>query len=210
VPSWKSVRRSGAGPSSTGPATRWSSAGFRPIGCGRRVGGHFPHVDFEDLYRATYPRVLAYARSIASREDADDAVAEAYVIAWRRQRDIPRGAELGWLIGVTRRVLANDRRGRRRAGALHALLDLQPRTPGPDPADRIDDRALRDALLVLSPLDREAIVLTAWFDLSSADAAQALGITPSAFRMRAARARRRLRGALNPTTKEQPQWNTTT
>ncbi len=167
-------------------------------------------MDFEALYRATYPRVLAYARSMASREDADDAVAEAYAIAWRRQRDIPRGAELGWLIGVTRRVLANVRRSRRRAGALHALLDLQPRTPGPDPTDRIEDGELRAALMALSPLDREAVVLTAWFDLPSADAARALGITPAAFRMRAARARRRLRAELNPTpSKEQPQWNTT-
>ena len=32
---------------------------------------------------------------MASREDADDAVAEAYAIAWRRQRDLPRSAELG-------------------------------------------------------------------------------------------------------------------
>jgi RNA polymerase sigma factor (sigma-70 family) len=167
-------------------------------------------VDFEELYRATYPRVLAYARSMASRDDADDAVAEAYAIAWRRQRDIPRSAELGWLIGVTRRVLANTRRSRRRAGALHALLDLQPRAPGPDPADRIEDGELRDALLALSPLDREAVVLTAWFDLSSGDAAQALGITPAAFRMRAARARRRLRAVLQPTTtQESPQWHTT-
>jgi RNA polymerase sigma factor (sigma-70 family) len=166
-------------------------------------------VDFEELYRATYPHVVAYARSMASREDADDAVAEAYAIAWRRQRDIPRGVELGWLIGVTRRVLANTRRGRRRAGALHALLDIQPRTPGPDPADRVEDGELRAALLGLSPLDREAVVLTAWFELSSADAARALGITPAAFRMRAARARRRLRAVLNPTTtKERAQWDT--
>jgi RNA polymerase sigma-70 factor (ECF subfamily) len=168
-----------------------------------------PYVDFEQLYRATYPRVLAYARSTASREEADDAVAEAFAIAWRRQRDIPRDAELGWLIGVTRRVLANTRRSRRRAGALHALLDLQPKVTGPDPADRVEDGELRAALMTLSPLDREAVVLTAWFDLSSADAAHALGITPAAFRMRAARARRRLRAALNPTTiKEHPQWNT--
>jgi RNA polymerase sigma factor (sigma-70 family) len=166
-------------------------------------------VDFDELYRATYPRVLAYARSMASREDADDAVAEAYAIAWRRQRDIPRNAELGWLIGVTRRVLANTRRSRRRAGALHALLHLQPRGLGPDPADRVEDGELRAALLELSPLDREAVVLTAWFDLSSANAAEALGITPAAFRMRVARARRRLRAALNPETKESPQWHTT-
>jgi RNA polymerase sigma factor (sigma-70 family) len=169
-----------------------------------------PNVDFEDLYRATYPRVLAYARSLASREDADDVVAETYAIAWRRQHDLPRGAELGWLIGTARRCMANSRRSRRRAGALHALLDLQPRVAGPDPAQRIVDGELRDALMALSPLDREAVVLTAWFDLSSADAAQALGITPAAFRMRAARARRRLHAALTPTTtKEQPTWHTT-
>jgi RNA polymerase sigma-70 factor (ECF subfamily) len=160
-------------------------------------------VDFEQLYRTTYPRVMAYARSVtASREDADDAVAEAYAIAWRRQHDIPHGAELGWLIGVTRRVLSNVWRGRRRAGALHALLDLQPRAPAPDPADRIGDAALREALMALSPLDREAVVLTAWFDLSTADAAQAIGVTPAAFRMRVSRARRRLRASLTPTTDE--------
>ena len=169
-------------------------------------------MDFETLYRTTYPRVLAYARSLTGPEDAEDAVAETYATAWRRQRDIPRGAELGWLIGVARRVIANARRGRRRSGALHALLDLQLRTPGPDPADLVADGELRTALLTLSPLDRETVVLTAWFDLSSADAAQALGITPAAFRMRSARARRRLRAALTPpdtTTMERPQWNTT-
>ena len=168
-----------------------------------------PSVDFEALYRATYPQVLAYARSLASREDADDAVAETYAIAWRRQHDIPAGVELGWLIGVTRRVLANARRSRRRAGALHALLNFERRPHGPDPADRVADAELRAALLELSPLDREAVVLSAWFDLSSADAAQALGITPAAFRMRTARARRRLRAALTTNTTEEPQWHTT-
>ena len=45
----------------------------RAAGCDPRPCGHLPNVDFEELYRATYPRVLAYARSMASREDADDA-----------------------------------------------------------------------------------------------------------------------------------------
>ena len=168
-------------------------------------------MDFDELYRVTYPRVSAYARSLVSREDADDAVAETYAIAWRRQRDIPKGVEVGWLIGVTRRVLANARRGRRRAGSLHALLDLQPKSVGPDPAEQIADRELYDALMTLSLLDREAVVLTAWFDLSSDDAARALGITPAAFRMRTARARRRLRAVLNPPelSKESPGWETT-
>jgi energy-coupling factor transporter ATP-binding protein EcfA2 len=95
---------------------RVTSVVMYQAGCTRCPRGHFPDVDFEDLYRATYPRVLAYARSVATREDADDAIAETYAIAWRRQRSIPRGAELGWLIGVTRRVLANTRRSRRARG----------------------------------------------------------------------------------------------
>ena len=167
-------------------------------------------MDFEALYRATYPRVLAYARTLGPRDDADDAVAETYAIAWRRQRDIPHGVELGWLIGVTRRVLANARRSRRRAGALHALLDRERASPGPDPAALVADGAVRAALQTLSPLDRDAVLLCAWFELSSADAAEALGITPAAFRMRAARARRRLRAALDTTPKEHPQWRATT
>ena len=165
-------------------------------------------MDFEDLYRTTYPRVRAYARSLAASEaDADDAVAETYMTAWRRQRDLPHGAELGWLLGVTRRVLANARRSERRVGALRTLLGVQPRVAAPDPVERIADQALRAALMELAPLDREAVVLTAWFDLSSADAARALGITPAAYRMRVARARRRLRTALSDPV-ENPQWHT--
>src|SRR3954467_7287955 len=66
--------------------------------CDLRAGGHLWGVDFEHLYRTTYPRVRAYARSLTSSEaDADDAVAETYLTAWRRHADIPRGAQPGWL-----------------------------------------------------------------------------------------------------------------
>jgi RNA polymerase sigma factor (sigma-70 family) len=152
---------------------------------------------FEVLFRATYARVLSYARAMAEVHDADDAVAEAYAIAWRRFDDLPPDAELGWLIGATRRVLANARRGRRRADALLELVGAQPRLAGPDPADRIDDDALRTALLTLRAVDREALALVAWADLTPADAAVALGIRAATFRMRLARARRRLRAALD-------------
>jgi DNA-directed RNA polymerase specialized sigma24 family protein len=112
------------------------------------------------------------------------------------------------LLGVTRRVLANARRSERRVGALRTLLGGQPRIHAPDPVERIEDGELRAALLELAPLDREAVVLTAWFDLTSADAARALGITPSAYRMRVARARRRLRAALSDEFLENAQWHT--
>jgi RNA polymerase sigma-70 factor (ECF subfamily) len=168
---------------------------------------------FEALFQATYARLLSYARGMADGHDADDAVAETYAIAWRRLESVPPGAELGWLIGVTRRVLANARRGRRRAGALREALGLQRALDAPDPADVVADDTLREALLALRRVDREALVLVAWFDLAPAEAAVALGIGAAAFRMRLARARRRLRAVLDPvpdsspTTKEQPQWH---
>jgi RNA polymerase sigma-70 factor (ECF subfamily) len=168
-------------------------------------------VDFDALYRSTYPRVLSYARAMAPPADAEDAVGETYATAWRRQSEIPADAELGWLIGVTRRVLANRRRGDRRLGALRTLLAGQRQPAGPDPAERVADSGLRAALETLAPVEREALVLVAWFDLSQADAAMALGISPAAFRMRLARARRRMRSELDPipTLQEDPRWNLT-
>jgi RNA polymerase sigma factor (sigma-70 family) len=167
---------------------------------------------FEALFRSTYPRVLSYARGMAEADDADDALAEAYAVAWRRLDDVPANAQLGWMIGVTRRVLANARRGRRRAGALRELLSVQPRQHGVDPADRLDDEELRAALLTLRRIDREALTLVAWFDLTPAEAAVALGVGPATFRMRLARARRRMRAELaapdeSAMTKEEPQWH---
>jgi len=49
----------------------------------------------------------------------------------------------------------------------------------------------------LSPLDREALFLVAWEDLTPAQAARALGINAAAFRVRLLRARGRLRTRLD-------------
>lgn len=165
-------------------------------------------MDFDRFFRETYPRVSAYARTVASAADADDAVAEAYAIAWRRQADIPADAALGWLIGVTRRVLANCRRGERRLGALRTLIAFQRAAPGPDLTASITDLGLRDALGELAPVDREALLLVAWFDLTPAEAARSLDVSPAAFRMRLSRARRRLRTELDQYPNEEPQWQT--
>jgi RNA polymerase sigma-70 factor (ECF subfamily) len=153
-------------------------------------------VTFEALFRRTYPRLEAYVRVIAAPADGEDVVAETYAIAWRRRADIPAGAELGWLIGVARRVALNQRRGVRRLDALRARLSAQRDAAALEPSELIADDALRAAVRALAPADREALLLTSWFDLPPADAAAAVGLTAAAFRMRLARARRRLRAQL--------------
>ena len=64
-------------------------------------------MSFEALFERTYPRVLAYARVIAAPADAEDVVAEIYAVVWWRRASIFEGVELGWLIGVARRVTFN-------------------------------------------------------------------------------------------------------
>ena len=170
-----------------------------------------PDVDFEALFASTYPRVLAYARVMVRSAEAEDVVADTYMIAWRKRAQMPSGAELGWLIGVARRVISNRRHGERRLDALRARLASQPRGVGLDPAELIADDELRRALRTLAPLDREALLLVTWFDMAPIDAATALDIPAAAFRMRLSRARRRMRSALEPKTcypKERERWDT--
>ena len=63
-------------------------------------------------------RVLAYAANRgASRAEAEDVVSEVFLVCWRRLDDVP-SPPLPWILGVTRKVLANQRRSRARQRAV--------------------------------------------------------------------------------------------
>lgn len=145
---------------------------------------------FELLYARHAPAVKAYALRRADGADADDVVAEVFVVCWRRLEELP-AEELPWLFGVARRVLSTQRRGERRRAALGERL-AQAAPPGEERAER----ALGDALSSLADSDRELLLLVAWEGLSPAQAAAALGLKPSTARVRLTRARRRLAAAL--------------
>jgi hypothetical protein len=78
-------------------------------------------IRFELLFRDHAGAVRAYAARRSSLDDADDVVAEVFLIAWRRIDDLPDDP-LPWLLGVARRVLANRRRGEVRRAAVKANL----------------------------------------------------------------------------------------
>ncbi len=160
---------------------------------------------FEEVYRTCGTAVLGYAlRRSDSREDALDAVAETFAIAWRRRADMPAdaGDVRPWLFGIARRCLANARRGSDRAGRLgHRLAQSLPPDAVPDPAllheRSADGRRVRAALRELSEEDRELLTLVAWEGLTPAQAAAALGLPAGTARVRLHRARGRLRAALD-------------
>jgi RNA polymerase sigma factor (sigma-70 family) len=134
--------------------------------------------------------VTAYARRRGSK-DADAIAAEAMTIAWRRLGDVPRDDPRPWLFATARNLLYDEARRRTRT----SVVEIEPLCPAPE-LDEVDPE-LRRALLSLSPLDREALFLVTWEDLTPALAAKALGINPAAFRVRLLRARRRLRARLD-------------
>jgi RNA polymerase sigma-70 factor, ECF subfamily len=81
---------------------------------------------------------------------------------------------LPWLYGVARRVLANERRGDARRQRLTRELQRGVDQAFVDTAQG-DAGHLLTALAHLPEPDREALILTAWEGLSSADAATVAG-----------------------------------
>ena len=156
-------------------------------------------VRFELLYGEHAPAVKAYILRRAQPSVADDLVAEVFMVCWRRLDKLP-AEPLPWLLGVARRVLSTQRRGERRAGALHRRLAESgaPQLVGGALPPAVDSTgaALREALEQLRESDREILLLIAWEGLSPTQAGAVLGIKAATVRVRLHRARRRLARAL--------------
>ena len=155
---------------------------------------------FATLYRDHAREVLAYAvRRAGSAEDAADVVAETFLVAWRRGPDVPSGdAARLWLYGVARRALANQRRGERRRTRLAARMraELPAVLAAALPAPTAADHEVLTTIAELRESDREVLLLSAWEQLSPAEIAEVLAISPLAVRSRLHRARRRVHAQL--------------
>ncbi|MFC0627698.1 RNA polymerase sigma factor [Kribbella deserti] len=154
---------------------------------------------FSALYQAAYADLIRFARRRAHPSHAEDIVAEAFLVAWRRLDDAPKQLvdARAWLFGIARHTMLNARRGAERQQALAVRL-----------AETVQEASYGDAELVarqvdlaaawdrLSAVHQEALALAVFEDLAAPQAAVVLGISPVAFRLRFSRARRALRAHL--------------
>jgi RNA polymerase sigma-70 factor (ECF subfamily) len=161
---------------------------------GRRVP--VPGDRLEELFEAHHRTVLAYAaRRSPTLTDAEDVVAEVFLVAWRRLEAVPDGDEaLPWLLGVARRTIANQRRGLFRRRRLQERLETT--VERPLPAAPTGTEPALEALSRLSKSDQELLRLVAWEELSHAEIAAILGISVNAVAIRLHRARARFEEAL--------------
>jgi RNA polymerase sigma-70 factor, ECF subfamily len=155
---------------------------------------------FSELYRRTRVDVLAFLlRRCSSAEDAADCLAETYLLAWKKRDEMPSGAETRpWLFGVARNVMrrGNELRDRTAAAASALAAEVEragavcpaPNAEGPDP--------VMAAIRHLPELDQEIITMLIWDELAPREVAAVLGLTPNVVRVRAHRARAKLKAAL--------------
>jgi RNA polymerase sigma factor (sigma-70 family) len=161
----------------------------------------------ELLYRRHVKRVVAYAaRRCREPQDVADLVAATFVSVLESAQgyDPRRGEVLPWILGIEAHLHAD--RGRRAYREREVLArTLGERRLDEDDYARLeaqidaarDSRRVEAALETLPPKLREALLLVGHDGLSDREAAAALRIAPTAFRMRLSRARRALRQALD-------------
>jgi RNA polymerase sigma factor (sigma-70 family) len=141
-------------------------------------------------YRSIYLYVLALTRSVDEAEEVTADTFERAHVAWSNGRRPLAGKELPWLL-LTARRRATDRW--RRTQRLASL-----RTSGPDrratAEQNVDFWLWFDALSrVLTPRQREALLLRYQRDLTDADIANVMGLSPSGVRSLVLRALEALR-----------------
>jgi RNA polymerase sigma-70 factor (ECF subfamily) len=156
-----------------------------------------PQARFRQLYDAHYGAVSAYARRRSRDGDlAQDAVAETFLVAWRRLAEVPAGADaLPWLYGVARRVMANQRRSTQRRTDLSSRLARERGSTGDVDAGTLADEERGTVLAALGRLrsgDQEILRLSAWEELSHRQIALVLGCSEATVAVRLHRARNRL------------------
>jgi len=164
--------------------------------------------EFEALYRANVAAVTAYfARRSADPQTVADLTADTFVqaITSFATFDPRKGTSRAWVFGIARRIYAAHCQAhsqqRSRVERLAGRRDLAPDEAG-ELIDRIDaeraGRALVTELTTLPAADRAVVELVDLAGLQPKEAAQVLGVSPGALRMRLMRARARLRKAAGP------------
>lgn len=149
-------------------------------------------------YRSQYVRFAV--RMLGNREDAEEAMQDAFVRAYRSLAKCDEPAKFGsWLF----RILANRcrttgaRRGRRERTFIrdeYALLDASEEHPEHQRAWREE---IQRALLLLEPEQREAFLLKHVEEMGYEEMAEITGVGVSALKMRVKRACERLRALLH-------------
>jgi RNA polymerase sigma-70 factor (ECF subfamily) len=169
---------------------------------------------FDELYRRGAPRVHGFILRLCGDPSlADDLTQEAFVRIHRARGSFePGAAALPWFYAIARNAFVDHRRREqtRRAVSQSVSGDGAALEAEAAPGARGDEvlaatellDVVKKTLETMTPLQREAFVLVRFEGLSIAEAAQVLGATETAVKVRAFRAYEAIRAALDRQGKE--------
>lgn len=160
---------------------------------------------FGELFERHVEAVWNHAyRLTASWSLAEDLTSSTFLVAWRRCADVRlvRDSALPWLYTVAGNLARDERRGATRF--LRALRRVPDTSVEADHADDVARRLDGDARMArvlaavqsLPRAERQAVELCLLGELSTADAAELLGVAEVSVRSRLSRARAKLRTKL--------------
>jgi RNA polymerase sigma factor (sigma-70 family) len=164
----------------------------------RPPGSGGVRADLEQIFRATYPRVVAVAtRVLGSRHEAEDVAQEVFLAFGRSS--VPAGEARGWLcVAAAHTALNLLRSGRRRASreeTAAAATDAVESDVAEAVVTNEDRRRVRAALAQLPRKQAVALVLR-HSGLSYAEVAAALDLSPGSVGTTVRRAESALRKEL--------------
>lgn len=153
-----------------------------------------------ELYRRLAPRVRLYGlRHLREPQAAADLVQEVLLTALEQIR----GGKLrqperlaGFVLGICRLVVLNQRRARARQARLIDMFGEDLPLSDPASAPRLDEARLRLCLERLSERERSVLVMTFYDDRSAAEVGAELGISEGNVRVIRHRGIERLRGCV--------------
>ena len=150
---------------------------------------------YEELLRPNLKPAARLARVLLGGPgEAEDAVQEAAVKAWRRLGNLRVGSSFRpWFLGIVVRQVRTIQRG-----PWWSMLRL-PNIPPPAPAEGrwLEGEDLRRAVSNLPQGQREAVVMHFYLDMRIEDVAGSLGLSVAAVKSRINRALRQLRRSVD-------------
>jgi RNA polymerase sigma-70 factor (ECF subfamily) len=161
---------------------------------------------FGTVFAVVAPRLLRYLRRLTgSDENARDLLQEALLRLHQARGAFREGsAVLPWSYTIARNVFLDAQRGRKRASATLVTRDtaeLDEPAVGAEAESAVTARetaqAVERALSDMSAARREAFILIRFEGLSLADAAEVLGISENAAKLRAFQAYEAIRAELD-------------
>ena len=114
-------------------------------------------------------------RMLGVRADAEDVTQQVFISAWRGRAtfDQSKGPLGAWLIGITRRRIADALEARNRVrGIEESYAEAMANGTGPEAVDVVDRLMIADELENLDPVPRRLMALAFYEDLTHSEIAE--------------------------------------